>query len=202
MPNLRANQTTERNLPGTLTLHISPVSEQDFSLMLYLGIPHWKLFLLHDPYLPGALHCCDNAHKGDQITVCQACAGRHFHGCLLIPHIQLPSSVTLLLGSSVRLIMSVHTCLFYWGFGDKRVRGLLVGPELPKDINKNLCDSLLFDIAERAESSKYAPRVGTKEMAARRLSAGRSSVPRDGCDSRQEGFSESHSSDNMTKRFL
>lgn len=82
------------------------------------------------------------------------------------------------------------------------VRGLLLGPELPKDINKSLCDSLLFDIAEHAESSKYAPRVGTKAMAAHRLYAGHSSVPRDGCESRQEGFSESHSSDNMTKRFL
>lgn len=86
--------------------------------------------------------------------------------------------------------------------GPAAVRGLPLGPELLKHINKSLCDSLLFDIAEHAESSKYVPRVGTKEMAVRRLSVGHSRVPRDGYESRQEGFSESHSSDNMTKRFL
>lgn len=74
--------------------------------------PHCKLFLLHGPYLPGALHRRDNAHKEDQITVCQACAGRHFHGSLLIPHMQLPSSVTFLLfGASVGV--GAYVVLFF-----------------------------------------------------------------------------------------
>lgn len=84
-----------------------------------LASPHCKPFLLHDPYLLGALHCCGNTHKVDQITVCQACAGRHLHGSLLIPP---PSSVTLLLllrcVSSYRCIRVFVLLRF---FRDKRV---------------------------------------------------------------------------------
>lgn len=52
----------------------------------------------------------------------------------------------------------------------------MLGPELPKRPDKDLCDIILFDIAERGQ----APPVGTKEMAARGLPAGPSGVPQEG----------------------